>query len=132
MNKITNKKIEDAFLDYYLEADKDTIEEILHDDLIDIEEYKKKRKKLLFLINSRAKKQANNIMIERVLNYFQDGIQKNTTKPIAYLKQLISDNHAVALYHNFDTLSKDDILSIIKDKNLIDIIEEIEKDDAEE
>lgn len=132
MNTTVNKKIEDALLDFYLEADKNTIEEILQEDVSDIEEYKKKRNKLLFMINAKAKKQANDALIEKVLNYFEDAIQKNTAKPIAYLKQLMSENHSLALYNNFDKLSKDDIMMIIRDKNLIDIIEQIEKDGAEE
>lgn len=132
MNTTVNKKIEDALLDFYFEADKNTIEEILQEDISDIEEYKKKRNKLLFMINAKAKKQANDALIEKVLNYFEDAIQKNTAKPIAYLKQLMSENHSLALYHNFDKLSKEDILLIIRDKNLIEIIEQIEKDGTEE
>ena len=42
MNTTVNKKLEDALLDFYLEADKNTIEEILQEDVSDIEEYKKK------------------------------------------------------------------------------------------
>lgn len=132
MNTTVNKKIEDALLDFYLEADKNTIEEILQEDISDIEEYKKKRNKLLFMINAKAKKQANDALIEKVLNYFEDAILKNTAKPIAYLKQLMSENHSLALYHNFDKLSKDDIMLIIRDKNLIDIMEQIEKNGTEE
>ena len=132
MNTTVNKKIEDALLDFYLEADKHASEKILQEDVSDIEEYKKKRNKLLFMINAKAKKQANDALIEKVLNYFEDAILKNTAKPIAYLKQLMSENHSLALYHNFDKLSKDDIMLIIRDKNLIDIMEQIEKNGTEE
>lgn len=132
MNTTINKKIEDALRDFYLEADKNIIEEILLEDVSDIEAYIKKRNRLLFMIKAKVKKQANDALIEKVLTYFEDAIKKNTAKPIAYLKQLISENHSLALYHNFDKLSKDDILLIIKDKNLISIIEQIEKDGTEE
>lgn len=63
MNKTVNKKIEDALLDFYLEADKNIIEEIIQEDINDIEEYKKKRNKLLFMIKAKAKKQANDALI---------------------------------------------------------------------
>jgi hypothetical protein len=132
MDTTVNQKIEDALLEFYLEADKDTIEEILQEDINDIESYKKKRNKVLFMINAKAKKQANDALIERVLNYFEDAIKKNTAKPVAYLKQLMSENQSLALYHNFDKFSKEDIQAIIRDKNLIDIIEQIEKDGTEE
>ena len=75
MNKTVNKKIEDALLDFYLEADKNIIEEIIQEDINDIEEYKKKRNKLLFMIKAKAKKQANDALIEKVLNYFEDAIR---------------------------------------------------------
>ena len=45
MNTTVNQKIEDALLEFYLEADKDTINEILQEDINDIEAYKKKRNK---------------------------------------------------------------------------------------
>ena len=63
MNTTVNQKIEDALLEFYLEADKDTINEILQEDINDIEAYKKKRNKLLFMINAKAKKQANDASI---------------------------------------------------------------------
>ena len=141
MNTTVNQKIEDALLEFYLEADKDTINEILQEDINDIEAYKKKRNKLLFMINAKAKKQANDALIERVINYFEDAIQKNTAKPIAYLKQLMSENQSLALYHNFEKLSKEDIQAIIKvideecdfnEERIANIIEQIEKDGAEE
>lgn len=55
MNKTVNKKIEDALLDFYLEADKNIIEEIIQEDINDIEEYKKKRNKLLFMIKAKPR-----------------------------------------------------------------------------
>ena len=36
MNKTVNKKIEDALLDFYLEADKNIIEEIIQEDILAI------------------------------------------------------------------------------------------------
>ncbi|MCS2870327.1 hypothetical protein NXX14_16265 [Bacteroides xylanisolvens] len=42
MNTTVNQKIEDALLEFYLEADKDTINEILQEDINDIEAYKKR------------------------------------------------------------------------------------------
>jgi len=132
MKTTLNQKIEDALLDFCLEADKDTIEEILQEDISNVEEYRKKKNKLLFMIKAKAKKQANDALIEKVLNYFEDAIKKNTEKPISYLKQLMAENQSLSLYHNFEKLTKEDIMAIIKDKNLIDIIEQIENDGTEE
>ena len=128
MKTVINKKIDEALLNFYLEADNDTIEELLQEEIQDIDDYNKRKNKLLFTINAKVKKQENNAMIEKVLNYFENAILKNTEKPIAYLKQLIGENHSLALYHNFEKLSREDIQEIIREKNLIDILEQIEKD----
>ena len=71
MNTTVNQKIEDALLEFYLEADKDTINEILQEDINDIEAYKKKRNKLLFMINAKAKKQAKKVIkkINKLISY---------------------------------------------------------------
>ena len=132
MNTTVNQKIDDALLNFYLEADNDTIEEILQEEIPNMEDYRKKRNKLLFMIKAKAKKQANDALIEKVLNLFETAIQKNIENPIAYLKQLVIGNPSLALYHNFDKLSRENIQEIIKDKNLIDILEQIEKDGIEE
>ncbi|WP_334166569.1 hypothetical protein [Phocaeicola paurosaccharolyticus] len=132
MNTTVNQKTDDALLNFYLEADKDTIEEILQEEIGNLDDYKKKRNKLLFMARAKAKKQANDVQIEKVLNYFETAIRKNTEKPIAFLKQLVKESHSLALYHNFNELSREDIQEIIKDKNLIDILEQLEKDGIEE
>ena len=100
-NKVS--KIEEEDIKYYIEKKLNEI-----DDDIEVLEGTLEFKK--------AKKQANDALIERVINYFEDAIQKNTAKPIAYLKQLMSENQSLALYHNFEKLSKEDIQAIIKDK----------------
>lgn len=132
MNSNIQKKIDEALLNFYLEADKETISKMLSEDIADIDEYKKKKKKLLFSIKAKAKKQKNKELLDKVANYFEKAIQLNTEKPIAYLKNLISQNSSLAYYHNLEKLTKEDIIDIIKDKNLVDIIERIEDGEFEE
>ena len=53
----------------------------------------------------------------------------NIEKPIAILKQMIQNNPSFALYNNFENFSKEDIIEIIKDKNLIELIEQLEENE---
>jgi hypothetical protein len=57
---------------------------------------------------------------------FQEAILLNVEKPISFLKQIIQQNPSFALYRNLDKLSKEDIVEIIKDKNLIELLEQME------
>lgn len=76
MKATVNQKIEEALFNFYLEADKSTIEDVLQEEMPDMDNFKKKKNKLLFTINAKAKKQANDALIEKVLNIFETAIQK--------------------------------------------------------
>jgi len=45
------------------------------------------------------------------------------------LKQLIQEKTSFALYRNLDKLSNEDIIEIIKDKNLVELLEQLEEND---
>lgn len=49
------RKIEEGLSNFYLEADKDTIKEILYEDIVNIKEYEKKKRKLLTKIKNKQK-----------------------------------------------------------------------------
>ena len=55
-------------------------------------------------------------------------INKGLEKPIAYLNNLIKENQLVVQYNKLDKLSSDEIKEIIKDQNLIEIIELLENE----
>jgi hypothetical protein len=57
-------KIGEALYHFYLEADKDTIKDSLKDDIQDMAEYEKKKKRIIFLANAAAKKKHNEIYFE--------------------------------------------------------------------
>jgi len=126
-NEIKNK-IEDALFNFYFEADKDTINDSLKDDIQNLDEYDKKKKQIIFLARAMAKKKHNEHLLE-LANKFQEAILSNIEKPVAILKQLIRGNASFALYRNLDKLSKEDIIEIIKDKNLVRLLEQLEEND---
>mgnify|MGYP000975226355 CR=1 FL=1 len=125
-NEIKNK-IEEALFNFYLEADKDIINDSLKNDIPNLEEYEKKKKRIIFLAKATATKKHNEYLLQLV-SKFQEAVLNNIERPIAILKQMVQSNPSFALYNNLDKLSKEDIIEIIKDKNLIELIEQLEDD----
>lgn len=128
MSKEINNKINDALYDFYLEADKDIIKDSLKSDIQNLDEYNKKKKQIIFLAQAKAKQKHNEYLLA-LANKFQEAVLQNSEKPVAILKQLIQGNASLALYRNLDKLSKEDIIEIIKDKNLVELLEQLENND---
>jgi hypothetical protein len=128
MSKEINNKINDALYDFYLEADKDFIKDSLKSDIQNLDEYNKKKKQIIFLAQAKAKQKHNEYLLA-LANKFQEAVLQNIEKPVAILKQLIQGNASLALYRNLDKLSKEDIIEIIKDKNLVELLEQLENND---
>jgi hypothetical protein len=126
-NKIKNN-INDALYNFYLEADIGIIKDSLKSDIQNLEEYNKKKKQLIFLTQAKVK-QKHNEHLMALANKFQEAVLQNIEKPIAILKQLLEGNASLALYRNLDKLSKEDITEIIRDKNLIELLEQLENND---
>ncbi len=126
-NDIKNK-IEDALFDFYLEADNDTVKDSLKNDIRDLEDYYKKKKRIIFLATATAKKNHNEYLL-KLANKFHESILLNIEKPIFLLKQLIQGNPSLALCRNLEKLTKEDIIEIIKDKNLVELLEQLEENE---
>jgi hypothetical protein len=125
------KKIDESLLEFYQEADKATIENSLKEDIKTFEEYSKKKKQLIAQFKFTAKAKLNKQRDDRLLalaGKFEEAIKKNIDKPIAILKKFIQNNSSLALYRNLNKLSKEDIIEIIKDKNLVELLEQLDND----
>ncbi len=128
MSREIQNKIDDALFNFYLEADKDTINDSLQENIQNLVEYEKKKKQILFMAKATANKKHNESLLQLV-SKFQEALLLNIEKPIAILKQLVQGNPSFALYKNLDKISKEDIIEIIKDKNFVELIEQIEEDE---
>ncbi len=128
MNREIKNKIDDALFNFYLEADKDTIKDSLQENIKNLAEYDKNKKRFLFLAKATATKKHNESLLQLV-SKFQEALLLNIEKPIAILKQLVQGNPSFALYRNLDKISKEDIIEIIKDKNFVELIEQLEEDE---
>jgi len=128
MNREIKNKIDDALFNFYLEADKDTIKDSLQENIQNLVEYEKKKKKILFMAKATANIRHNESLLQLV-SKFQEALLQNIEKPIAILKQIVQGNPSFALYRNLDKISKEDIIEIIKDKNFVELIEQLEEDE---
>jgi len=126
-NDIKNK-INEALYNFYLEADESVINDSLKNDIPNFDEYNKKKRQIIFLAKATAKQQQNDYL-KTLVDKFKQAINENIEKPVAVLKQIIQENPSFALYRNLDKLSNEDIIEIIKDKNLVDLLEQLEKND---
>lgn len=128
MSREIKYKIEEALFNFYLEADKDVIKDSLQENIQNLVEYEKKKKRILFLAKATANKRHNESLLQLV-SKFQEALLLNIEKPIAILKQLAQGNPSFALYKNLDKISKENIIEIIKDKNFVELIEQLEEDE---
>ncbi|MDX3917218.1 hypothetical protein H8S90_01015 [Olivibacter sp. SDN3] len=128
MSKDIKNKIDEALVSFYKEADKELIDDLLNENIQDINEYNKKKKQIIFLAKAKAQKKRNDDLQALVVK-FQKAIESNIEKPVAMLKQFIQGNPSFALYRNLDKLSKEDLIEIIKDQNLVQLLEELENNE---
>ena len=59
----------------------------------------------------------------------QKAIEENIDKPVSYLKSLIQNNQFQVQYRNLENLTIDEIKEIIKDQNLLELLEKLENED---
>jgi hypothetical protein len=128
MSKNIINIVDDALFNFYLEADKETISEILKEEISNPDEYSKRKKQLLFHFKATSNKKQNDYLLS-IAEKFMVGIEQNIERPLAILKQIIFGNSSLALYRNLDKLSKEDIFEIIRDKNFVELLEQLEEDE---
>ncbi|MGV3698270.1 hypothetical protein [Flavobacterium sp.] len=126
------KKIDEAIISQIIEGDSSTYDEILKadgHDITDVENYAEKNfRKHSFLLKGIINKQKDLVLLEKASLLLQNAIEKNIDKPISYLKGLIANNQFQVQYRNLDNLGIEEIKEIIKDQNLLELLEQLEDD----
>lgn len=135
MKKELLNKLDEFILSSIKDSDSSTIDSYLEEsgyDLSDIEKIADKSyKKTSFSIKGQMNSQRDEILLEKAVKHFQEAIDKNIEKPISYLRNLVASNQLAFQHRNLDKLTHDEIKSIIKDHNLLEILENLEKDEEE-
>jgi len=126
------KKIDDAIISKIIEGDSSAYDEILKEqgyNISVIENYANKNyKKHSFLLKGLINKQKDLALLEKASLLLQNAIEKNIDKPISYLKNLIANNQFQVQYRNLENLGIEEIKEIIKDQNLLELLEQLEDD----
>lgn len=126
------KKIDDAIISQIIEGDSSVYDDILKEqgfNINDIENYANKNfRRHSFLLKGIINKQKDSVLLEKASTLLHDAIVKNIDKPICYLKNLIANNQFQIQYRNLDNLDIEEIKEIIKDQNLLELLEQLEND----
>ncbi|WP_299317287.1 hypothetical protein [uncultured Maribacter sp.] len=93
-----------------------------------LERQNKLIKQLKFKLRSSINEEKFDALLIRATESFQEAIVKGLEKPVAYLNKLIKENRIAVQYNNLEKLSTEEIKEIIKDQNLIEIIELLENE----
>ena len=131
--KDKNRNIESAITDYFLETDYDNIKEFLSEEVSNKELYdankSKHLKKIMFLSKAISNKIKDENILSVVLDKFQSAINKNSDKHLEFINQVVYGNGVRTFYRSLDQLSREEISEMIKDKNLLEILEKLEADE---
>jgi hypothetical protein len=126
------KKIDKVIISQTLENDFTSINSELEQMGYNIEEInsfsKKIHKRQTFLMRGLINKQKDINLLEKVSILLHEAIEENIDKPISYLKNLIQNNKFHVQYRNLENLTVDEIREIIKDQNLLDLLEKLENE----
>ncbi|KXO01121.1 MULTISPECIES: hypothetical protein [Aequorivita] len=85
-------------------------------------------KQLKFKLRAKANREKQEELLLTATQYFQDALNKGLDKPIAFLNNLINQNKVKFQYSKLKEINEEGIKEIIKDHNLIEIIEMIESE----
>ena len=85
-------------------------------------------KQLTFKLKSKNNKEKQENMLEEASNFFKDALNKGLDKPVAYMNNLIKTNQLQTQFSRLEKMSEEQIKEIIKDQNLIEILEMIENE----
>lgn len=133
MSNLKNK-IDKGITEFYLNSDIELIKKSLEEDGVDVAkestEISNFLKRLKFTQTAVATQENDQALIERIVEKFQDAINKNIEKPIATLISLVETKQMSVQFRNLEKLTPDEIKEIIKGKNLVDLMDELDNEES--
>ncbi|MFL1895283.1 hypothetical protein ACJRPK_06245 [Aquimarina sp. 2-A2] len=85
-------------------------------------------KQLKFKLSVKSNREKQQELLLTASQKFLEALDNGLDKPVAYLNNLIQNNKIQFQYSNLKKISEEEIKEIIKDQNLIEIIEMIENE----
>lgn len=122
--------IDEGVLRMYLDTEASVIKRVLQEDGVNIEKEEKQIeqyvKRLKFMHKAQMVSERHNELIKKLVTQFSEGINKNLEKPIATIKRLIAEKDMQVQFRNLENLTPEEIKEIIKGKNLVDLMDELD------
>lgn len=126
------KKIDNTIISQMLDNNTSLLDaelKTLGYNLSEIEEFSQKKfKSQFFLLKGLVNKQKDIQLLERASTFLYNAIDKNIEKPVSYLKSLIHNNDFQIQYRNLESLTIDEIKEIIRDQNLLELLEKLDNE----
>jgi hypothetical protein len=133
MSNLKNK-IEKGITEFYMNSDIELIKKSLEKEGVDVDkesaDISKFLKRLKFTEAAVVTQQSNQALIDKIVEKFQDAIHRNVEKPIATLISLVETKQMSIQFRNLDKLTPDEIKEIIKGKNLVDLMDELDDEES--
>lgn len=133
MNNKIIKKIDETIVSNALDGDFVAIDSELKSLGYNIEEINTYSEKIYrrqsFRLKGIISKQRDTKLLERASQLLHKSIEDNVDKPISYLKSIIANNQFNVQYRNLENLTIEEIKEIIKDQNLLELLERLENED---
>ncbi len=123
-------RIDKGITEFYLDADIDIIKDSLSENGFDIANLDNKiskfSKRLKFNYQALATKSKIDNLLDIIVTKFQTAIEKNIEKPISTLREMIEEKELSVQFRNLEKLNEEEIKEIIKGKNLVDLLDELD------
>lgn len=124
------KKIDKAIISQMLDDNSSLLDselEAIDYNINEIEEFSKKMfKRQSFLIKGYINEHNDLQLLEKATKLLHKAIERHIEKPVSYLKSLIKNNEFQIQYRNLENLTIEEIKDIIKDQNLLEILEKLD------
>ena len=133
MSNLKNK-IDKGITEFYLNSDIELIKKSLEEEGVDVAkesaEISNFLKRLKFTQTAIVTQESHQALLDRIVEKFQDAINRNIEKPIATLINLVETKQMSVQFRNLDKLTPEEIKEIIKGKNLVDLMDEFDNEES--
>lgn len=133
MSNLKNN-IEKGITEFYLNSDIELIKKSLEEEGVDVTkesaDISKFLKRMKFTKAAIVTQESDKKLIDKIVDKFQDAINRNIEKPISTLISLVESKQMSVQFRNLDKLTPDEIKEIIKGKNLVDLMDELDDDES--
>lgn len=127
--KPLNEILINSFLNEIKEDNTELADDLLTELGYDIKEINTMAEKIYkrqsFKIKAEIQKQENEKLLEKATKLLKQSIHKNEERPLAYLKEMTQQNRFGMNYRNLDKLNHEEIKQIIKDMDLVELLDQL-------